>query len=519
MRNNTNRVGGTVINWITIFIQIVISIFFVPFFLKVVGDKEYGVYSFSTSLIAWLDTLMVAVAAAYYKFLTREKKKYGDYGEARACGVFAKIFIAISIIVLLVGILFDLLLFNGVIPLNEYSSTEKNQICIIILMSLLSTTVSCSLTAYKSYHFYKQKFVLIYSFSLAQIIAQTVLSVIFLKNGFGVVAVAAAHFGTALTSTILLSVLSRVFLKEKVVLKSLSNEDKLYRRTLLKEMLVFSIFIVMNTVVDTLNKTLDKTILGFYNADSVATYQLAYTFPAYLIAFTSIVSIVFDQKLNDAYYNGGGVSEMNEIFLKVSKIQTIVCFLIVGGFVACGKEFIFLWLDNTRLQVYIISCIMMVTYSITCSNRLAIMARRVQNKHIKASLIYLGIAAFNVALSLALVNIFPREYAIWSCLTGSVVTYLIGHWIIMQIYDQKIANLSVNKFFFVFIKYLFIAAIVDVVVIRFGELFEINHYIAAFFVKGAAFLLIYLFVVCFAEKELFAQFKYFCKNVFRKRKK
>lgn len=519
MRNNTNRVGGTVINWITIFVQIVISIFFIPFFLKVVGDKEYGIYSFSTSLIAWLDTLMVAVAAAYYKFLTREKKKYGDYGEARACGVFAKIFIAISIIVLLVGIIFDLLLFNGVIPLNEYSSTEKNQICIIILMSLLSTTVSCSLTAYKSYHFYKQKFVLIYSFSLAQIIAQTVLSVIFLKNGFGVVAVAAAHFGTALTSTILLSVLSRVFLKEKVVLKSLSNEDKLYRRTLLKEILVFSIFIVMNTVVDTLNKTLDKTILGFYNADSVATYQLAYTFPAYLIAFTSIVSIVFDQKLNDAYYNGGGVSEMNEIFLKVSKIQTIVCFLIVGGFVACGKEFVFMWLDDARYQVYIISCIMMVVYSITCSNRLAIMARRVQNLHIKASLVYLGIAVFNIAFSLVLVNVFPREYAIWCCLFGTVVTYLIGHWLIMQIYDQKVTKLSIGAFFIVFLKYLFIAATIDIVVIRCTQILNINNLIASFFLKGCLFLIIYVLVVSFIEKELLFRFKQMFKNILKRSKK
>lgn len=501
MKNNTNRVGGTIINWLTIFVQIVISLFFVPFFLKVVGDKEYGLYSFSTSLVAWLDTLMVAVAAAYYKFLTREKKKYGEIGEARACGVFAKIFIAISLIILVVGLIFDLLLFYGIIPLNEYSTSEKNQICIIILMSLLSTTVSCSLTVYKSYHFYKQKFVLIYSFSLIQIIIQTILSVIFLKCGFGVVMVAAAHFGTALSSTILLSILSKAFLKEKVVIKSISNEDKLYRKSLLKEILVFSIFVVMNTIVDTLNKTLDKTILGFYNADSVANYQLAYTFPAYLLAFTSIISIVFEQKMNDAYYNGGGLLEMNDFFVKVSKAQTIVCFLIIGGFLACGKEFVYMWLDDTRLQVYIISCVMMVTYSITCSNRLAIMARRVQNLHIKASYIYLGIALFNVFFSLILVNLFPKKYAIWCCLAGTVLTYLIGHWIIMQIYDQKVTKLDIKSFFLQFLKYLFIAITIDVVVIRFVQILQIKNIIVSFIIKGVFFTVLYGLVVCIIERK------------------
>jgi len=525
MNNNANRVYGTIINWITIFAQIVISIFFVPFFLKIVGDKEYGIYSFSTSLIAWLDTLMVAVAAAYYKFLTREKKANGDFGEARACGVFTKIFMAIAVIVLLVGLLFDSLLFYEIIPLNEYSSIEKNQICTIILMSLLSTVVSCSLTAYKSYHFYKQKFVLIYSFSLAQIISQTILSVVLLKNGFGVVAVACAHFGTALLSTILLSFLSKVLLKEKVIFKPISSEDKSYRRTLFKEILVFSIFIVLNTVVDIANKTLDKTILGFYNADSVTTYQLAYTFPAYLISFTSIVSVVFQQKLNDAYYNGGGVNEMNEIFLKISKIQTIVSFFIIGGFVACGKEFIFLWLndarllDDTKLQIYVISCIMMIVYSITCCNRLAIAARRIQNLHVKASLIYLGIAVSNVGLSLVLVNVFPKENALWSCFFGTIVTYLIGHWIIMQIYDQKTAHLSINKFFLAFLKYLFMTAVIDAVIIGFARLCKADNCIVAFFVKGVVFSITYIFTVCLLERELFARFKVFCENAFRKRKK
>ena len=519
MRNSSNRIGGTLLNWITIIVQIVISIFFVPFFLTIVGDREYGLYSFSTSLITWLDTFMIAVAAAYYKFLTREKNRHGEYGEARACGVFGIIFMSISAFVLIVGLLFDLLLFNGIIPLSEYSYVEKNEICLIILMSILSTVVSCALTVYKSFQFYKQKFVLIYLFSLIQIIVQTILSVLFLKLGYGVVVVAGIHFGIALLSTIMLSVLSKLFLKERVSYKPLSTEDKKYRIGLIKEILVFSIFVVMNTVVDTLNKTLDKTILGFYNPDSVANYQLAYTFPAYLLAFTSIISVVYDLKLNNAYYFGGGDDEINEIFLKVSKIQTIVCFLIIGGFFACGKEFIFMWLDETREQVFIVSSILMVTYSLSCSNRLAITARRVKNLHIKAAFIYLGIAIFNVALSVLLVNLFDKNYAIWCCVVGTVISYVIGHWLIMQIYDSKVVKLNVKQFFFTFLKYLFIAATIDIVIIRLARLLEINTFIANFVFKGTTFLLVYLIIVAVFENDLYIQFKNKIRHLFLRRSK
>ena len=210
---------------------------------------------------------------------------------------------------------------------------------------------------------------------------------------------------------------------------------------------------------------------------------------------------------------------MNRLFLKVSKIQTIFCFLITGGFIACGKEFVFMWLDDTRYQVYIIACIMMIVYSITCSNRLAIMARRVQNLHIKASLIYLGTAVFNIAFSLVLVNVFPKEYAIWCCLFGTVATYLIGHWLIMQIYDQKVTKLSIGTFFIVFLKYLFIAATIDIVVIRCTQILNINNQITSFFLKGCLFSIIYVLVVSFIEKELLVRFKIMLKNILKRSKK
>lgn len=497
------RLGGISINWITIIIQVLISLFFIPFFLKTVGDIQYGLYSFSTSLIAWLDTLMVAIASAYYKFLTREKKKFGEYGEARACGVFWKIFLVISVLVLAAGLLFDALLYSGTIPLKEYSIAEKNQICLIILFSTLSTTISSFLMVYKSYQYYKQKYILIYSFSLGQILLQTILSVIFLKKGYGVVAVAAIHFGIAVLLTLVLSLFSKFILKEKVAVRSIDDEDKKYRKKLFLEILVFSSFVIINTVVDVMNKSLDKTILGFYNSESVATYQLAYTIPSYLISFTSIISIVYVQKMNDCYYNGGGTKEMNELFLKVSKAQSIFAFLIIGGFIACGKEFVFLWLDDSRINVYYVSCILMVVYSITCCNRLAIISRRVQNFHIKASIIYFCVAIFNVVFSVILVNIMPKKDAIWACVIGTVSTYLLGHWLVMSIYDQKVTKLNMISFYKIFLKYMIIALTIDLLVYRVDRLIIIDNTIVTFVVKGISFALLFGLCVFFIDRTMF----------------
>ena len=517
-KTNVHRAGGMVINWITIFVQIIISLFFIPFFLNTVGDKQYGLYTFSNSIIAWIDTLLIAIGSAYYKFLTREKKKNGEYGEARACGVFLLIFIITAAIILLLGVGFDCLLYFDVIKLNEYTLSEKNQICLIILMSVFSTFVSTILTVRKSYNFYKEKFIFVYTVGFFQVVVQSAVSVVFLKLGFGVVAVAATHFGVAILTSIILSLYARFFLKEKVSLKPISEEDKIARKHLFIEILIFSSFVIINTVVDTLNKSLDKTILGFYNANSIANYQLAYVIPSYLISFTSIVSIVFEKRLNDAYYNGRGLEEMNEVFLKVSNIQMLFTMLIVGGFIACGKEFVFLWLDDTRIQVFYVCCIFMVLYSLTCCNRAAVSCRRIQNQHIKASLIYLGIAIFNIALSLVLVNLVDKEKALWACVAGTAITYVIGQWIIMQIYDKKVTKIDTVSFFIRFCEYALVAFTLDVVIIRFFGLLEIDNLLASLFIKGGVYLIAYLIIAYFMNIELFRNVKSKIKTfVFRKR--
>lgn len=519
IKTNVNRAGGMAINWITIFVQILVSLFFVPFFLKTVGDKQYGLYAFSNSLIAWIDTLLIAIAAAYHKFLTREKKNHGEYGEARACGVFFIIFLIIAVLMTILGLGFDALLYFDVIKLNEYTLYEKNQICLIILMSILSSFVSTILTVRKSYYYYKQKYIFVYSVGFVQIVVQTALSFVLLKLGYGVIAVAAVHFGVAILSSLVLGMFSKLYLKEIISINPISEEDKMARKKLFVEILVFSSFVIITTVVDTINKSLDKTILGFYNANSIANYQLAYTIPSYLISITSIVSIVFEKRLNDAYYNGRGIEEVNEVYLRVSNIQTIITMLIVGGFIVCGKEFVFLWLDDTRIQVFYVCCIFMLIYSLTCCNRLALSCRFVQNKHKKAALIYLAIAIFNVALSLLLVNLVNKEDALWACVAGTAITYIIGQWIIMQIYDKKVTKINTTAFFLRYCSYLFITLTIDLVIIRFFNLISVDNLVVSLVVKGSLFAIIYLTIAYFINRKPAKEMQARIVNYLSRRKK
>lgn len=299
---------------------------------------------------------------------------------------------------------------------------------------------------------------------------------------------------------------SKKHLKIKMSIKSISKDDYNYRKSLVKEIFIFSSFVIFNTVVDMLNKSLDKILLGFYNADSVSTYQLASTIPSYLISITSIVTIVNTQKINDAYYNGNGLADLNKVYLSTSKIQTIITFLLVGGYLAVGREFVVLWLDESHIQVYLISSILMCLYSLTCSNALGVVARRTLNCHGKACIIYLSIVISNVLLSIVFINLMPKNDAIWGCILGTMITYLIGHYFVMQLYDYKNTKLEIPGFFKTYFIYLICTFAICVIINRLFEIIEVTNVVFLFVFKGVSFIVLYLLVIFAIDKKIMANF-------------
>ena len=517
LSSGKQRTVATIISWLNIVLQIAISIFFVPFFLKTVGDKQYGLYSFSLSIISWIDTLIVAIGASYYKFLAREKTDYGDDGESRAIGVFFKIFGLVALSILVFGVVFDVLIYCNVIKLSEYTSEETLQIAAIVLASVVSASLTSFLTVGKSYPYYKEKFIFVYSLAFIQIVLQTSLSILVLKLGYGVTFVAIAHFASLAVVSFLQFAFSRFKFGMRISLVSRTPEDKKYRKRLFREILQFTLFVLLITVVDVVNKNIDKVLLGFYNADLVATYQLSLTIPSYLISFTSIITVLFTPQVNQEYSKHCSDSLIDETFRKCSKIQTILTFLIVGGFLAVGREFVLLWLDEEHLSVFYFSSILMVLYSFTCSNALNTIIRATKNVHRKASFVYLGILALNIMISFLCLQLLPKEQAIWSCLIGTIVSYLIGQFVVMQIYDYKVTKLRTDKFFADYLIYLGFALACAVLFYVMGFAIDYDsHLLVSLLAKGVLYILLFGAFVFLKDRKFVSMF---FKMLFERRKK
>lgn len=500
-KNARNRRIGLSISYVAIAAQIVISLLFTPYILNTIGDRQYGLYGFVSSISSWLDTLLIAIGSGFAIFLSKAYHEKGEEGERRANGVFFLIFQVLAILTIVLGLLLWLLLFLRVIPLSEYTDSEQSTIRIILLITLVSTTLTTILTSYKCYFYYKQAFIIVNSIGLISTLSQTGLSFILLSKGFGVLSIAIANSSIAAAVSIVQTFISLFVLKEKMILFPRSPQEKSENRALIKEIMIFSSFVIINTIVDIMNKNIDKTILGFANANSIANYQLAANLSGYVTSLSSAVEVVFIQKVNEVYFSDNGHTKLNDLFQSVSKFQMIIVFLITGGFAACGYSFVTAWIGESRIQVFYIALILMAINLVPNCALLSIEARRVQGLHKKAAFVYLGTTITNIGASILFVFLMPKEQAIWACVFGTISATVGGQWIAMALYDQKLTGLKMPMFYrniFVFFFATFVCSGSVILIFRFGvKLTSLNPWIVTC-IEGFSFVILYsIFLLLF----------------------
>lgn len=109
---------------------------------------------------------------------------------------------------------------------------------------------------------------------------------------------------------------------------------KKFQLDLLKEMWVFTFFIFINQIIDQINWSVDKFLLGrFAGTTAVAVYGVGGQINSMYIELSSSVSNVFVPKVNRIVAESGDDNELTRLFTKVGRIQFMILGLILSGFI------------------------------------------------------------------------------------------------------------------------------------------------------------------------------------------
>ena len=427
--------SGIILSYMTIAGNGIVQLLYTPLLLRLLGQSEYGLYTLVGSVVGYLSLCGFGMSGAYLKFYSRYKENGDKDKIAVLNGCFLWLSMIAGVIALTIGTIMvmhaDRLFGNGL--------TQAELIHAKKLMSVLIWNIAISFlnSLVDSFMIAEEQFIIQRGLKLAAVILNPVLCIPLLYSGSDSFALVCVTTGITVVSLIIEAIYC--IKREKVVLRKTKIDFGL-----VKEIGAFSFFIFLNMIIDQVNWSVDKLLLGrYWGTTVVAVYGVAAQLNSLYSQCATAISSVFAPQVNRIYAEKEDASrKANEIFCKVGQIQFLVIMPILGGIIFFGKSFIFLWAGVGYEEAYQCALLLMIPASIPFMQSIGIEIQRAQNKHHVRSIVYFVLTIGNVLLSIPL----SKAYGVIGAAAGTAVSFCIGNILFMNFYYHKYLGIDIIAF-------------------------------------------------------------------------
>ncbi len=434
--------AGVILSYFSEGIGILIGLLYTPIMLRLLGQSEYGLYQLASSVISYLSLLSLGFGSSYVRYYSRYKVQNDDRAIAKLNGMFMTIFIVIGVICVLAGSVLVLNVNNMFKNSLTYDEVNTARILMILMVfnlaiSFPGSVFSSNVTANEQYLF--QKIVAILNRLLNPFITLPLLML-----GYKSIAVVVVQTILSVVSLII----NWIFCKKKL---GMTFDFKNFEWKFLKSLFMFSFWIFLNQIIDQINWSVDKFVLGVVSGTvTVAVYGVAGQLNSLYINFSTAVSNVFVPRVNRIVAESDDNKVLTDLFTKVGRIQFIILALATSGLVVFGKYFIEIWAGNGYEETYIISLLLILPVTIPLIQNLGIEIQRAKNLHKYRSIVYFIIAVLNVIVSIPLAKLYGGTGAA----IGTAASLLLGNGLIMNIMYQKLIGLDIIYFWKQILKFI-----------------------------------------------------------------
>ena len=434
MMSISQRKAGVILSYIGEFIKILVNLVYTPIMLRLLGQSEYGLYQLVYSVVSYLSLLSLGFGSSYLRFYSRYKAQEDEDGVAKLNGMFMLIFCSISVICVICGAVMVgniRSIFGSGLTDNEYATAKilMGLLIINLAMTFPNSVFNCSITAHERFLF--QKLLI-----LIQNIFSPFLTLPLLIMGYGSIGMVSVT--TFLTFILLISNIFYCLRKLHI-----RFEFRGFQAGLLKEMWVFTFFIFLNQIIDQVNWSVDKFLLGrLAGTTAVAVYGVGGQINAMYQQFSTSISNVFVPKVNRIVAESDDNDQLTRLFIKVGRIQFIVLGLILSGFIFLGNPFVKIWAGENYSTAYNIALLLIIPVTVPLVQNLGIEIQRSKNMHKARSIVYLLIAIANVLISIPLI----KQFGPVGAALGTAISLFVGNIVFMNWYYQK--RIGLDMFYF-----------------------------------------------------------------------
>lgn len=493
---------GAILSYIIIFANMIIGVLYTPILTAKLGQSEYGLYSLVTSIISYLTILDFGFGNAIIIYTARYRVNNEKEKQEKLHGMFFLIYTIIGIIAGVIGAFIWLNADN--LFANSMSTEEISKAKILLGILTFNLIVTFPLSVFSSIITAYEKFVFAKILNLARIILNPIIMIILLNIGYK--SVALVILTTVLNITIL--ILNYLYCKKKLKIKlKFGKLDK----SLLKEIMAYSVWVFLNSIMDKINWALDQFILGVYAGTvAVAVYSVAGNLNQMYMNFSTAVSGVLLPKVTEMEEKKASDKEFTDIFIKTGRIQYIVMALIMSGFVLYGREFInILWVGPEYDESYFIACWLMIPSTVPLIQNVGLNILQAKNKYKFRVIVLLIFAVINIIVSIILAQIYGGIGAAM----GTALSNILGQIIFMNIFYYKKIKIDIPLFWKNIFKMSIPMAVAIIIAIIIKQVWTIN---TSMILIVQIMIYIFIYAICVWKKSMDLEEKNMIKRLLKR---
>ena len=430
----SQRKSGVILGYVNILVKNLVNLIYTPMLLSFVGQADYGVYQTSNSLIFSLSLLSFGFSEAYVRFYVQRKTHGTDEDILRLNGMYLLLYIVVSILALLLGLLFS---WNaGVVFAGSFTQDQIN--LVRVLMAIMSASVALTLfsTVFDAYILAHEQFRFQQSRQILTTLATPVFAYLFLRMGMGAAGVAIAQL---LVQIVLL------FLNACYAIKNLSMrfDFRHFDKALFLAIASFSAWIFVNQVCDLVNQSVPNILLGaLTSATAVSVFAVAVNIRQVFYSLSTTISNVFVPKINQIVAESDDNEVLTHLMTNVGRYQMVLFCWVYGGFVLLGRYFISVWAGEGFSDAYWLVLAMTLPVMVPLCQNTGIEIQRAKNKHKARSIVYLCMAGLNVVFTIVASPIIGY----WAPAIAYILSIALGNGVFMNWYYQKHIGLDMLYF-------------------------------------------------------------------------
>lgn len=479
MSSNKEIKKGALISYITIFFNIVAGILYTPWMIKEIGQADYGLYTLAISFIGFF-TIDFGLGSAIARYLSIYIAEKDEESIDNFLGIIFKLFILLSLI-LLIALTIIYFFIDGIFI--ELSPLEIEKFKVIFVIIGLFSIVLFSFRPFDGILIANEKFFQLKGINLIEKLITIGLMVIFLFLGYKLYALVLINSLTTLLKVIYKSYI----VKRDTNIKINFN----YRdRKLINDIFNFSIWVTIMTVMQRFTLSISPTLLGIFSGSiEISIFSLAMTIEGYTYTLSNALGGLFLPKVTKIIKENNDEKNirLENIFIKVGKIQILIYGIILIGFFILGQEFINnIWMKTYDFaNSYIVALLLILPGFFTYTQQIGKTSLISLNKVKK---IAIG-EIIRTIIFLLLAFIFGQKKGAIGIGIAYFISTVFGIIIYMNFIYHKELKINIFNFYkIVYIKYLFPCILTILIGLFLNTIFSEETFL--FFVIKALFLII-----------------------------